>query len=213
MPLFEPAALQQSFANERVVGYKLFGLLAGASFEGDESARPVCERAAEVLLQVESVPVGNVLRTWSGSRTGPPFSTTRCVRLSLTTAVTRTQPPGWLWPRALSITFSTMRKSSVSLPATHASGPCCCSTSIPHCRDRVGAALDRLAGEFRERDRRLLGEWPVLGVGEGEEALQQPVDVVELAAEPVGQCADVWGQTEASAPVGRAAGRRCLPAP
>ena len=34
----------------------------------------------------------------------------------------------------------------------------------------------------------------VLGVGEGEEALEQPFDLVELAAEPVGERADVRGQ-------------------
>jgi hypothetical protein len=50
-----------------------------------------------------------------------------------------------------------------------------------HRRDRVGAALDRSAGEVGERDRRLVGQRPVLGVGEGEEVLQQPVDAVKLA--------------------------------
>ncbi len=95
---------------------------------------------------------------------------------------------------ALSITFSTMRESSVSLPVTHASGRCCCSTSSPSAEIASARRSIASAGELGERDRRLVGERPLLALGEGEEALQQPVDVVELAAEPVGERADVRGQ-------------------
>ena len=41
------------------------------------------------------------------------------------------QPPGRLWPTALSTTLSTRRESSIALPVTHASGSWRCSTSSP----------------------------------------------------------------------------------
>ncbi len=108
--------------------------------------------------------------------------------------VTRTQPPCSLWPIELSITFSTIRESRVSLPVTHTSGSGCCSTIQPPCGDRIGTALERAPGELGERDGREVIGRPLLAVGEGEEALQQPVDLVELAAEPVGERVDVCGQ-------------------
>jgi hypothetical protein len=62
-----------------------------------------------------------------------------------------------------------------------------------HQRDRAGAALDRRGDEVGERERGLIGGRAVLDVGESEEAFQQPVDVVELTAEPVGEGDDLWG--------------------
>ena len=50
------------------------------------------------------------------------------------------------------------------------------------------------ASEFGERHRRLVAERTLLGLGEGEEALEQPVDVVEFVPEPVAEVDDVPGQ-------------------
>ena len=85
--------------------------------------------------------------TSMGSRTGPPFSTTRCARLPLTAVVTRASRPASLWLTALSTTFSTIRKSSVWLPVTHASGHCCCSTPSPIAEMASARALDGQAGD------------------------------------------------------------------
>jgi hypothetical protein len=49
--------------------------------------------------------------------------------------------------------------------------------------DRSSPRLDCLGEERRERDRRLLGEGAVLGAGEREEALEQPVGLVEALAQ------------------------------
>jgi hypothetical protein len=61
VPFFEPAIREQLFANERVVGCELVGLLARASLEGDEATSTVDKRAAEIAGQIESLPVRSAL--------------------------------------------------------------------------------------------------------------------------------------------------------
>ena len=73
-----------------------------------------------------------------------------------------------------------MRESSVSLPVTRRVRSWPCSTvESPLRRSRRRGARSRPRRARRAR-RWLVGERPVLGAGEREEALQQPVDVVEL---------------------------------
>jgi len=73
------------------------------------------------------------------------------------------------------------------------SGRCSLLDVQPCRRDRARALLDRDVDETGERQRRVVGEWPVLGVGKREQALHQPLRGVELASQTLRQRHDMGG--------------------
>ena len=126
----------------------------------------------------------------------PPFSTTRLASAPLTAGVMRTQPPGWLWVIAFSITFSTIRDSSVSLPLTHASADT--SRSTLSCFAEISDVRRATAWEaiWSSATVRSSPSGRVLAAGEREQALQQPLDAIELLAEPPLEGEDVLGNRD-----------------
>ena len=101
------------------------------------------------------------------------------------------KPCGWLWRTLFSITFSTIRASSVSLPATPTraravrTSSCCAAICVMSRRERVGHDLV-------ERDDRASVERAVLRAREHEEALQQRLGMVEVFAQTRVERPGLW---------------------
>ena len=102
--------------------------------------------------------------------------------------MTRIQPPSVLWQTALSMTFSTIRAISAWLPVTQAPpGSLVVLHGQPSCADRGCLVGQRIGRHVVERQDRLAGQAAVLRAGQDQERLEQPVDLVQLRAQPRGQ--------------------------
>ena len=98
------------------------------------------------------------------------------------------EPSGWLWRTAFSITFSTMRASSVALPATRACGSGRCSTFKP-LRRRSASARSSIAAHASSARESVAwsASGPCWARASARKLSSSASRAVELAAQPFGE--------------------------